>query len=202
MRNLIRYCIALVLLLLISTPAHCKELYNYASGNIGIALHDKADVSDPALAGAELELEFNPGYCLGLAIGHQFVDKNFRAEGEFGLQTNTIDKVNGGSLSSSEDDELRLITLLFNLYYDFKNSSAFTPYLCAGVGLGNMKIDGADEDDAVTAIQFGTGVAFQISDKLVLDLKLRHLETSDGEFGSTKIDYSTNNAIFCIRGYF
>ncbi|WP_346771123.1 outer membrane protein [Commensalibacter nepenthis] len=37
------------------------------------------------------------------------------------------------------NNKVRLNTFMFNAFYDFKNKSAFTPYLMAGVGLASFK---------------------------------------------------------------
>jgi outer membrane immunogenic protein len=202
MSKLIRGCFALVLILMFSTPADCKELTTYLSCNLGLAMLEDSDLADTTLPGTIFNFEFDPGYFVGLAFGNH-VD-NLRFEAELGYQKNKVDtvKVNGVSTTSSGDQEIRLSTLMFNLYYDFKNRSAFTPYLSAGLGLGNLKLDGASKGDSVAAYQYGAGMAYQISDRVALDLKVRHLETSDGEFDTSNLDFSTNNAIFDVRIYF
>jgi opacity protein-like surface antigen len=192
MSKFIRGCFALTLILMFSTSADCKELTTYMSCNAGVALlqdSDFADTTDPRLRGS---LEYDPGYFIGLAMGNH-VDK-IRFEVELGYQKNKVD--------SSGDYEIRLSTLLFNLYYDFMKGSKFTPYLTGGLGLGNMKLDGASKSDAVAEYQVGAGMAFQINERIVLDLKGRYLGTTDAEFDSVDLDFSTINAIFDVRIYF
>ena len=202
MRKLIHGCFALALILMFSSSAECKEYTTYMSGNAGLAMLQDADLADSAQPGTRFKYEYNPGYFIGLAFGHQ-VD-NTRYEVELGYQKNKVDtlRVNGVSTTLSNDQEIRLVTVMFNLYYDFLNRSAFTPYLCGGLGLGNVKIDGASKGDAVGAYQYGAGVAYQITERVVLDLKVRHLETTDAKFDTSNLDFSTNNAIFDVRVYF
>jgi outer membrane immunogenic protein len=201
MRKLIHGCFALALFLMFSTSADCKELTTYMSGSVGLAMLQDADLNDSSL-GTRSKYEYDPGYFIGVAFGNH-VD-NIRFEAEIGYQKNKVDSihVSGVSTTPSNDQEIRLTTLMFNLYYDFKNSTAFTPYLSGGLGLGNLKIDGATKGDAVGAYQYGAGVAYQISERVALDLKVRHLETTDGEFGTSNLDFATNNAIFDVRVYF
>ena len=173
------------------------------SGNLGLAMLADSDVTDTGIPGYVFNFEYNLGYFVGAAIGQNI--GNMRAEAEIGLQNNTIDSVSvNGSASSSVygDQDIRLITVLFNFYYDFKTGSAFTPYLSGGLGLGNMKLDGTSKDDAVWAIQIGAGVAYMISENVMLDLRYRHLQSSDGEFDTTKVEYTSDNAIFSVRYYF
>lgn len=202
MSKLIRGCFALALIFIFSVPADCKELTTYMSCNAGVALLEDADMTDSTLPGTRANLEYDPGYFIGLAFGNH-VNK-IRFEAEFGYQKNKVDSLNlnGSNFTVTSDNEIRLSTLLFNLYYDFKNSSAFTPYLSAGLGLGNMKIDGVSKSDAVAEYQFGAGVAYQISERIALDLKGRYLATTDAEFESLNLDFSTINAIFDVRIYF
>jgi opacity protein-like surface antigen len=198
MSKLVRGCFALALILLFTTPADCKELTTYLSINGGVTLPQNSDLTDPVLGTAALELEYDPGYFVGLAVGNH-VDK-LRFEAEIGYQKNKVDSVVGGSISG--DPEIRLSTLLFNFYYDFMKESRFTPYLTAGLGLGNMKLDGVSGSDAVAEYQFGAGVAFRISDKIALDLKGRYLGTTDAKFDTASLDFTTINAIFDVRFYF
>ena len=206
MRKLIHGCFALALILTVSTSANCKELTTYMSCNAGVALLQDADLTDSTMSGAKFNIEYDPGYFVGIAIGNHI--DNFRIEAEIGYQKNKLDSLkltsNGVTYSGdiTSDNEIRLSTLMFNIYYDFLKESMFSPYLCAGLGLGNIKVDGASKSDAVSAYQYGAGVAFRISDRVALDLKLRHLETSDYEFETSNLDFATNNAIFDVRVYF
>jgi outer membrane immunogenic protein len=202
MSKLFRGCFASALILLFATPGFCTELTTYMSCNMGVALLEDADLTNTATPGTRYNYEYDPGYYVGLAFG-KHVDK-IRFEAEIGYQKSKVDSVtvNGVSFSSSGDQEIRLSSLLFNLYYDFKNGSRFTPYLCAGLGLGNIKLDGATESDAVAAYQVGAGMAFQISERVALDLKGRYLGATDAEFDTSSLDFSAINAIFDVRIYF
>jgi outer membrane immunogenic protein len=202
MNKLVRGCFALALILIFTTPGFCKELTTYMSINTGVALLEDSDVTDSTLPGMVATYEYDPGYFVGLAVGNH-VD-HMRFEAEVGYQKNKVDsvRVNGVSFTSSGDQEIRLSTLLFNFYYDFMKGSRFTPYLSAGLGLGNMKLDNAGKSDAVAEYQFGAGVAFRITDSFALDFKGRYLGTTDAEFGTTSLDFTTINAIFDVRFYF
>lgn len=202
MSKFIRGCFALALILLFSTPADCKELTTYMSINSGVTMLEDADLTDTTTPGWKYSYEYDPGYFIGLAIGNH-VDK-IRFEAEIGYQKNKVDsiKLNGASLTSTGDSEIRLTTLLFNLYYDFKNGSRFTPYICAGLGLGNIKLDGTSKSDSVAEYQFGAGMAYQISERVALDLKGRYLGTTDADFDTYSLDFTTINAIFDVRIYF
>ena len=202
MNKLVRGCFALALILLFTTSADCKELTTYMSINSGVTLVEDADLTDSRLPNSVINVEYDPGYFIGLAIGNQ-VDK-MRLEAEMGYQKNKVDSSTsiGSSVTLNDEVKVRLSTLLFNFYYDFKNGSRFTPYVCAGLGLGNIKLDGFSKSDAVGEYQFGAGMSYQITETVALDLKGRYLATTDAEFDTATIDFSTINAIFDIRIYF
>jgi opacity protein-like surface antigen len=202
MSKLVRGCFALALILFFTAPAECKELTTYMSINTGVTLLEDSDLTDSTSPGTVVSYEYDPGYFAGIAVGNHM--GNMRLEAEIGYQKNKVDsvKVNGVGITSSGDQEIRLSTLLFNIYYDFMKESRFTPYLTAGLGLGNMKLDGVSKSDAVAEYQFGAGVAFRISDKIALDLKGRYLGTTDADFGTSSLDFTTINAIFDVRFYF
>ena len=45
-------------------------------------------------------------------------------------------------------------------------------------------------------------MAFQINERIALDLKGRYLGTTDADFGTSSLDFTTINAIFDVRFYF
>ena len=202
MSKVMRVFFALALVLMFATPGFCVELTTYTACNLGVAMLQDGDLTDTTTPGTRYTYEYDPGYFIGLAFG-KHVDK-IRFEAEISYQKSKVDSmtVNGVSVAASGDQEIRLSSLLFNLYYDFKNGSRFTPYISAGLGLGNMKLDGATKSDAVGEYQFGAGMAFQISERIALDLKGRYLGTTDAEFDTSSLDFSTINAIFDVRIYF
>lgn len=69
--------------------------------------------------------------------------------------------------------------LLGNLWYDFDNDSALTPYIGGGVGVAHVsstiRLPGVTEQSAawVLAGQLGAGVTIDLNDKLLLDLGYR-----------------------------
>lgn len=200
MKKIYYSILAFVLFSFISTPVYSSEPDTYFSASAGYAMLEDIEVADPVY---NYNLEYKPGYFVGVAVGHHV--KKIRGEIELGIQRNEIDavSVNGGpSVSQDSNDEIRLLSLLLNLYYDFKNRSPITPYITAGLGLGNVSVDGSNEHDPVSEYQIGAGVSFRFSDNVVMDLKYRYLATSEVEIDSTRFDYVTHNAILGIRVYF
>ncbi|CAI3922194.1 Opacity protein LomR and related surface antigens (LomR) (PDB:1Q9F) [Commensalibacter communis] len=98
------------------------------------------------------------------------------------------------------DNKVQLNTFMFNAFYDFKNKSAFTPYLMAGVGLGSFRHTsiltdeitsyGSDDDMSYNKFRMrknsrtknnfawnaGVGVRYKINDSFDLDFSYRYLD--------------------------
>jgi opacity protein-like surface antigen len=162
-----------------------------------------------------------------LAAGYDFY-RNFkvpvRAELEYGVYSNASGSVNS-SLSSNglapgawgnnpvginADMKLsmNIQTLMLNLYYDFRNSTPFTPYVGGGVGLAFIQAWGAAEVNTWDntggggapmssdvslgakhqtnfAWQVGVGCSYDFNDYVALDLGYRfmglgNVETQEG----------------------
>jgi opacity protein-like surface antigen len=132
----------------------------------------------------------------GAFVGWDFYPQSrvpLRTEIEYAIRSNMSKTWEGvGSLSGKEiKQERNLQTLLFNLYYDFHNDSAFTPYLSAGAGAGfiRTKFDGEDSrtfHNTVFAYNVGAGVSYAFTDNVSADLAYRFLgltynEINDGD---------------------
>lgn len=155
-----------------------------------------------------------------LAVGYDFYQQfNFplRVEVELALRGNSRTNWNSpevywaGDLEdgsgwqedfaegASVDMTFNSTTLLANFYYDFRNSTAFTPYVGAGIGVAfnyfgldvhNTTTGGAlslDKHQTNLAWQVGAGVAYNFTDNIAVDLAYRYLNlgyievTKEGE---------------------
>lgn len=180
----------------------CAEIY--MSGSIGLALLNDSD-TDIFFEGFPVTatLESEEGLGLGIAAGYAF--GNVRLEGEYAYQQNDLEtleiSVLGFSASESISGETSSNSFLFNIYYDFKNTSPFTPFLSAGIGLSNVEFDIEDEsdDDTVFAYQLGVGLGYAITDKVSLDVKYRYFGTEDPEFDGFEAEYSSHNFYMGVR---
>lgn len=88
-------------------------------------------------------------------------------------------------------NELRTHQLMLNGYYDFKNTSKFTPYLSAGVGVTHLKnkvsfydVSETDTDNNFTW-SVGAGVAYKVTPNVSLDVGYRYVDVGDFEFSKT-----------------
>lgn len=124
-----------------------------------------------------------------IAAGYDFWFQHMipiRAELELALRGNSENSEDGpfGSTKLTTNST----TLLANFYYDFHNSSDFTPYVGAGLGLAfnYMGVDGYDNrydmggswDGRTTnfAWQVGAGVAYSINENMAIDAGYRYLD--------------------------
>ncbi len=124
-----------------------------------------------------------------IAAGYDFWFSHMipiRAELELALRGNGENSENGryGDTKLTTNST----TLLANFYYDFHNSTAFTPYVGAGIGLAfnYLGVDVHDSawnrgyscDDRSTnfAWQVGAGVAYSFNENIAVDAGYRYLD--------------------------
>lgn len=141
-----------------------------------------------------------------LAAGYDFWPQNMfplRVELEFAMRGNSETEWSG--YHSTADMTFNSTTLLANVYYDFHNSTAFTPYVGAGLGLafnyfgidwkGGRYGDGSMDDRQTNfAWQVGAGVAYNFTDNMAVDVAYRYLD-----LGYTEVD--GHNGDVGIRPY-
>lgn len=144
---------------------------------------------------------------LGLALGYDFFD-NFnipirteldftnraKADYNFSVTDNPI-------YTSIIKNQIELSTLMLNVYYDFKNESAFTPYLSAGLGYAyiSQKSSQSNKSRFATntlwgpyshasnnfAWSAGAGVKYTINKNFSFDLSYKYLDAGQGEVHHT-----------------
>ncbi len=99
------------------------------------------------------------------------------------------------------DVRVNVHTLMANVYYDFYNESAFTPYVGGGIGIGYLEGDFAtggsftgqrDIEDYVLAFNFGAGVGYSFTDNLTADLGYRYLNLGASESNYYGNDLTTH----------
>lgn len=99
----------------------------------------------------------------GGGLGYQFND-NFR----FDL---TADR--SGDYSIAPGAKLNTTTVLGNIYFDWKNDSAFTPYVGAGLGYGWAAGPGFTDAEGLAA-GLAAGVSVDMTSNLALDVGYRY----------------------------
>lgn len=143
-----------------------------------------------------------------LAIGYDFYhrfDVPVRLELEYAMFGDAKSENSYNSSSSVHTDweneknkvTIGVQTLFMNAYYDFRNSSNFTPYLGAGLGAAFVDMKGkssyVDHSDPYTSYSLGeksstnfawnvgAGVAYAFTDNVNLDLGYRFVGLGEGK---------------------
>lgn len=206
MKKIIVTAVGCAMILSLSSVAHSAG--PYVSGNLGLAVASDSDVTDSTVPATTMEIESDNGLALGVAAGYGFAN-NTRLEGEIAYQKNDLDKARLLGVDVGLTGDTSSLALLLNGYYDFVNKSPMTPFISAGVGLARVDINdmnvpgsgipNANDDDTVFAYQLGAGVGCAVSAKVSLDVKYRYLGTSDPEFDTTDVEYSSHNVYAGIR---
>lgn len=179
----------------------------YVSANVGVAVLSDSDLTDATLPGVELELSYDAGWAAGAALGYRF--GSFRVEGELTYQENDIDETTGFGVGIESSGDVNTTAFLVNGYYDFTNSSAFTPFITAGLGYANVEINdytltgsglsGFSDDDSVFAYQVGVGVGYSVTENVIIDARYRYFATEDPEFDTTEAEGDSHNFLLGVR---
>ena len=171
----------------------------YVSSQLGVTFLTDSNYSEMVDYGT---IEFKPGFAVGIAGGYNF--GMFRVEGEIGYQKNDMDTgsvCSGGTCVSGNisSSDITALSFLVNGYFDFVNSSPFTPYITGGIGMANLdyKITNWSDSDTVFAYQVGAGVAFTINKHFTIDLKYRYFATEDPE--TTISTFASHNVYLGFR---
>lgn len=199
------------LTVLCALPALAAEKASgpYMSGHLGIAMPSDTTLTDSTVPGVSLEVEYDTGLAMDLALGYKFGPT--RLEGEIGYQKNDFDDVTvsiagvgSASLKSAGvpfSGDVKTTSFLLNGYYDFTNDSAFTSYLTAGLGLAKVKASfdlpsvgySGSDSDTVFAYQVGAGVEYALNQTVSLDVRYRYFATSDPSFDTLDAEFDSHN---------
>ena len=150
---------------------------------------------------------------LSAAIGYDFSkisNYNLRTELEytykkgttFDAKTTQLDFLSGSPIQVDAPmftNKVYSQSLMFNGYYDFKNTSKFTPYLNIGIGVTHIKnqsdapyttskhgTDYTDSDNHFTW-SAGAGVAYNVSNNVALDLSYKYVDAGKFKFSNNEI---------------
>lgn len=136
---------------------------------------------------------YDTGFTGGIALGYRLAEQ-FRLEGEVLYESNDRDKyhfnatsnnpVYNHSFTNNLVGERERFAFLLNAYYDFKNSTAFTPYLTAGLGGYHLRLKlerDSIENELDFAWQAGAGINYRLNENISFDIKYRYLGGADAE---------------------
>lgn len=193
----------------------------YVSGDIGasiVDMHDtKASLSYAGESGTEKFKNKNKGvFSGGVAAGYNFNDE-YKLPVRLEFATTFRGNAEGSQSYSDGDETLtvknkvRMDTYMVNAYYDFYNSSDFTPYVTAGIGMSHLKhsLSAHVDDESVGmskksnnfAWGLGAGVAYAVTSNISIDASYRYVDGGkvsgnkdiDGVLVSSKTKASSND---------
>ncbi|MCR5563900.1 MAG: outer membrane beta-barrel protein [Desulfovibrio sp.] len=132
-----------------------------------------------------------------LAAGFDFYPQfgaPLRAELEFALRGNSESSWTGGRFDKVKGT-WNNTTLFANLFWDFHNSTAFTPYVGGGLGMAfnytgyDIKVGGnrysADDRSTNFAWNVGAGVAYSFNENFAIDASYRFVGLGYNEVSTT-----------------
>ena len=191
----------------------------YAGFGGGFVFPEDSEINGQATAAfpvpVDATVKSDRGLALSGAVGYRFAD-GLRVEGELSYRKYDFDTINvrepGGLAvllpvalrqvpaaldnlrgTSELEGDLRSLTLMANLYYDFDLGLDFEPYVGGGIGLSRVSAEGivsgnktVDDDDTVMAYQFGAGLGYKVGGSddrpVIFSLDFRHFATADPTF--------------------
>lgn len=160
---------------------------------------------------ASAENDSPNGYAISAAMGRRH-SRTLRSEIEFAIRGNDFEMAQALTPTfGSMEADLNVYSLMKNFFLEYDNSSIFTPYGGAGIGLSYAEIDGnrrttltqnafSDGDTAFT-FQAIAGVATQINKASDFVVEYRYLRTSDLEFDdvNSNMQYDANNLFMGLK---
>ncbi|MBK5275808.1 MAG: porin family protein [Desulfuromonadales bacterium] len=194
----LRVMLAGLLLSVSASTAMAAGPYVGASGGVSI-FHDQ-DIKRSS--GPNSTAELKTGYGFNVSAGYNF--DPVRVEFEFGYKNADVDKFTaGGASSTGSGSDTTIMSYMADAYFDFKNSSKFTPYVGVGLGAlnGEFKSPGFKSDDTVFGYQFSVGAAYNVSKNVALDLSYR-FQGAASDFaitGGSDVSYMSSDIMAGLR---
>ncbi len=130
--------------------------------------------------GHDYVVDFKTGFTLGAVVGQNLTD-TLRGEIEVAFQSYDVDDANDSGGDNDGVGDVNSYFLMANLWRDFE-LGGFKPYVGGGVGMGLMDVhvdfcNGCNHEIESTelglAAQVGSGIRFDVSDNLTLDVGYR-----------------------------
>ncbi len=194
-----RLCMSLALVILMAAPASAESVGGYVS--VKFLDSYQTHWGGGILSSSHSQNTIGAAFALGYDF---FMNSDFpvRAEIEYAVRTdfNNEDNFNFANLNWGSDVRYNVQTLLANVYYDFYNESAFTPYVGGGIGAafvtGKVGFTQANTEitrsihDTAFAWAVGGGVGYMLTDAITADLGYRYLNvgTSSTQMMGSDVD--------------
>lgn len=145
----------------------------------------------------------------GFGLGYNFYNEfalPLRAEFDYTFRKAVDTKDRKSSVFT--ENRGRLQTAMLNAYYDIYTDSDFTPYIGAGLGYANIKLehklnqDSYSNSDNKFAWTLGTGVGYKVNNHIDLQLGYQYLQTGAVKYSPFKVKASTHDISAGVNYYF
>lgn len=211
-----RLCIACALVLALALPAQAEVMGVYGGIKIIDSIQSTGNISKTNAGGLGIDEYSQNTIGGGVFAGYDFYPAYqvpMRVELEYAIRGNsetTWDK-SYSNANYETKGKYGLQTVFFNAYWDFHNSTAFTPYIGAGLGMGfidNKYTVSGNEDgqggefskskmNTVFAWNVGLGASYAFTENISADLAYRFVGLGENEVstwsnGGDKIKLTTH----------
>jgi len=169
------------MILLVSSVAYAGDLRPYIGLRGGVSNLNSDLTNFPIASRVQLVSATNVFFGAA-AAGMQY--KFLRAELEYGYR----DIASGGLF----DYKLKMQSYMLNFYFDFPTKFFLQPYLSAGAGFSNMKMDVgiANASNDIFSYGLGAGVSYPVTGNINIDLGYRFLKAGGMDVGVNLQNYS------------
>ena len=198
-------------LILASQPANAEERWPrwYVGLSAGVDFIEEIDLSGSLNGDLDTDTAFAFTGSLGYMpyFDNDFLDA-FRIEAEMGIRQGGLDSFTNAGVSAAARENMRVVSYMANLIYDFDMQSQWTPYLGAGIGGAsvhlseNSGLGNISDKDTVLAYQFLAGLTYAPSSIPLTEwgVGYRYFTADSPEFATTgasrlKLDDFTSHGI-------
>ena len=193
--------------LMVSGMAIASDGGFYVSVKAGGSFLDaskSASTNSTTATGASSKFKEDTSLAIGGAVGYNWMDSDLPVRTELEYMYRGDFKFRYADSNSTLTNKIDLHTLMLNAYWDFYNSTSFTPYINGGVGVAWIQEDFSTGTvtDAITApssntkanfaFNLGAGVGWEMTDSVILDLAYRYNYYGDGKAVTAT---GTNNSV-------
>ena len=209
----------LVVMLLVSTANAFAEQeipQIYLSGKLGLSLMGASDITNTSnTSGTRAEVTKSSTsdtvMPIGGAIGYNWAKQgvSLRTEMEFLYRTNLGYEANptftNAETPTKFTSKMTSKTVFFNGYYDFTNTTKFTPFVGGGIGfsMNNTKTNGSltngtlPAEGTINKTDFawnvGGGVAYALTEHISLDVTYRYADLGKAVWEAGSVQLTSNN---------
>ncbi|MEG2172318.1 MAG: acyloxyacyl hydrolase [Desulfovibrionaceae bacterium] len=214
-----RFCLACALVLALALPAQAEVNGVYGGIKFIDSIQSTGNTSVSSDTDNITDQYSQNSVGGGLFAGYDFYPKfqvPLRAELEYAIRSNTQTtwsqnyNFSDGSHSAELKGEWNLQTLFFNAYYDFHNSTDFTPYIGAGAGLGFIsnkyteyrdgnEVDSRNKMNTVFAWNVGVGASYAFNENISADLGYRFVGLGENKVDGLKTNPYANELSLGVR---